>query len=115
MTAVASPSDKDVRAHPDGGQEGAERFVRFIGLGGVAEIHDDEVSFPLGVLWPYTDDLRRVRTAFAEAGGVASSALLAAIAMLYQKIAFAPGSAGRAVADAYDKTKQALAALAPNE
>ena len=85
--------------------------LRFLGLAEVAEVRSGEVGFPPGLLYPYTADLRRVRAAF---GGVrdhapdAGRTLLAAIATLHGRIAFAPGPAGAAVADAYVATAKAL-------
>ena len=109
MAVVPSPSDDEALARWDGdggslqaplparvrGRD-AERFLRFIRLTGVAEVRDGEVSFPPGILWPYTSDLRRVRAAFDDAHDAPTGALLAAIATLYERIAFAPGCAGRA-------------------
>jgi hypothetical protein len=86
----------------------AERFLRFIRLTGVAEVRDGDVSFPPGILWPYTSDLRRVRAAFDAAGGGSTVALLEEMATLHERIAFAPGGAGSDVADAYNATRAVL-------
>ena len=71
------------------------------------------MSFPLGILWPYTVDLRRVRAAYDAAGGEASESLLAAIKALLDRVAFAPGSVGRDLADVYSGVHAALHHGAP--
>jgi len=40
------------------------RVVCFLGLSGVAEIVGDTASFPPGVLYPYSGDVRRVCTSY---------------------------------------------------
>lgn len=88
-----------------------QQFLRLIGLANHAEVRDGEVSFPPGILWPYTSDLRRVRDEYDAARNVSTVGLLAAIATLYERIAFAPGGAGGEVADAYNDVKDAPDAL----
>jgi hypothetical protein len=123
MAVVASRSDEEAIARWDGEggspaarstvrvrDRAAERFVRFVGLTGVVEVRDGDVSFPLGVLWPYTGDLRRVRDAFEDGGEVPTGALLTALTMLYERIAFVPGRAGSEVADACRVTRKAIGA-----
>jgi len=102
------------------------RVVRFLGLSGVAEIVGDTASFPPGVLYPYSGDLRRVCTSYeavreecpeaasmlvgeshGEKGSLrpeqtgAVTTFLASIATLHSRIAFAPGHAGASVGEAY--------------
>ena len=93
----------------------ASEAVCFLGLSDVAQIRDGEASFPLGILYPYTGDLRRVCSAYEalsreSANGSpqfvgdttpAGATLLESIAALHRRIAFAPGSAGANVAAAY--------------
>lgn len=89
----------------------ASAAVRFLGLSDVVRIRDGEAAFPLGILYPYTADLRRVGVVFdAFNRGVAGAgpALLASIATLHARIAFAPGRAGSTVADAYGAVEEAI-------
>jgi hypothetical protein len=109
--------------------------VRFLGLSEVAETAWGEVaSFPLGVLYPYSRDLQRVcdrfDTVLRQCPEVASlfigearrevaflspeqleavNSYLESIATLYERIAFAPGTAGRSVATAYRLVSDAIA------
>jgi hypothetical protein len=110
------------------------RVVRFLGLSGVAEIVGDTASFPLGVLFPYSGDLRRVCTSYeavreewpeaasmlvgelhGETGPLrpeqtgAVTTFLASIATLHSRIAFAPGHAGASVGEAYRRACDASA------
>lgn len=114
MAAIASPFDDEALARWDddvgsapagvaavGNRDSAEAFLRFIRLTGVAEVWDGALSFPLGILWPYTADLRRVRAAYDAAGGDASVSLLGAIKALLDRVSLAPGPAGRDLADVY--------------
>ena len=112
MAAIASPPDEDAvsRWDGDGGSQplrptaarpDAQQFLRFIRLESVAEVRDGDVSFPLGILWPYTSDLRHVRDEYDAASDGSTGALMASIATLYERIAFAPGAGGRGGADAY--------------
>ena len=122
MAAIARPLDEEAvsRWDGDGGSQpapataavrpDADRFLRDVGLHDVAEVREGDVSFPLGILWPYTADLRRVRAEYDAALGSPTSGLLAALATLYERIAFAPGTAGLAVADVYNDVKDALGA-----
>ena len=91
-------------------RDDAVGFLRFMRLTDAAEIRDGEVSFRLGILWPYTADLRRVRAAYDDSAGVASAPLLAAIATLHERIAFAPGHTGRDVGLVHTDVRAALAA-----
>lgn len=121
MAVIASPSDEEAVARWDGdggsqpspsttlpARRDSQQFLRFIRLVGVAEARDGEVSFPLGILWPYTSDLRRVRDEFDAAGEIPTTALLDSIGTLHGRIAFAPGSAGRGVADTYDEVRKGI-------
>lgn len=113
----------------------ASKVVRFLGLSELTRIIDGEASFPLGILYPYTIDLRRVCAAYEvmthdapersaalidDAGRPASgprtheqtpaeAAFLTSIAALHSRIAFAPGSAGSSVAAAYRQVHDSLA------
>lgn len=120
MAAIARPLDEEAvsRWDGDGGSQPApataavrpdvNQFLRDMRLDDVAEARDGDVSFPLGILWPYTADLRRVRAEYDAALGSPTGELLAALATLHGRIAFAPGGAGRAVADVYNDVKDAL-------
>jgi hypothetical protein len=108
--------------------------VGLLGLSAWVDAGDSEaVSFPLGLLYPYSSDLQRVFTCFdamleewPEAGlmltGVApakqptpsaaakssAAAFLESIATLYGQIAFA-GPAGTSLARAYEHVSEAFA------
>jgi len=110
--------------------------IRFLGLSEWVEAKDGEaVSFPLGLLYPYSRDLHRVCTSFdamsrqwphppsllgAAAGGkgdeaplspsatAAAEAFLVSTATLYNRIAFA-GPAGASVARAHARVTEELA------
>ena len=88
----------------------ARGVVRFLGLSDVVDIRDGAASFPPGTLYPYSGDLRRVCAAFGavSASGDSSKvdALLASIATLHERIAFAPGSSAASVAVAYDAVRK---------
>ena len=109
-------------------------MVRFLGLSDVTETSAGEASFPLGILYPYSQDLQRVCSCYDEladedpdtaaallgASGPTrgssadpktptAAALLAAIAALHSWIVFAPGHAGASVAAAYQRASSALA------
>ena len=111
----------------------ASSVVRFLGLSEVAETATGEASFPLGILYPYSRDLQRVCSCFDDlcqefpdtassllggmngtAGSLPGSraptvaALLAAIATLHGRIAFAPGHAGASVSAAYRLASDAV-------
>ena len=107
--------------------------VRFLGLSEWVEARDDDaVSFPLGLLYPYSRDLQRVCTCFnamarqwpnppslleaaARAKGdetplspsatAAAEAFLVSTATLYDRIAFA-GPAGTSVARAHARVTE---------
>ena len=108
--------------------------IRFLGLSDVADTTTGQASFPLGILYPYSQDLRRVcacyddladedpGTAAALLGGTGGApgalpdpkartaeSLLAAIATLHRCIVFAPGPAGASVAAAYRRASDTLA------
>jgi hypothetical protein len=109
--------------------------LHFLGLSEVAETAwGEKASFPLGVLYPYSRDLQRVCERFDAVtrecpevaslfiGGtlrevatlsreqlVAVNSYLESIATLYSRIAFAPGTAGRSVATAYQLVSNAIA------
>ena len=101
---AAAPAEAAAVRH----RASADAFLRFIRLADIAEVRDGDVSFPLGVLWPYSADLRRVRAAYDASGGDASDSLLAAIKALLDRVAFAPGSVGRDLADVYSGVHAAL-------
>lgn len=87
-----------------------EAAVAFLGLSGVVEFRDGDVVFPLGVLYPYTADLRRACAAIdAVRSGVPESpaALLSSIEALHGRIAFA-GPVARPVAAAYCAVERAV-------
>jgi hypothetical protein len=109
--------------------------VRFLGLSEWVEARDgDAVSFPLGLLYPYSRDLQRACTCFdamvrqwphpaslleVAAGGngdcaplspsatAAAEAFLVSTATLYDRIAFA-GTAGASVARAHARVTEEL-------
>jgi hypothetical protein len=112
----------------------SSHVVRFLGLTELTRITDGEASFPLGILYPYTSDLRRVCRAYEamsrgapdtsvlEVGTTgraparregalapAEATFLASIATLHSRIAFAPGPAGASVAAAYRQVHDSLA------
>jgi hypothetical protein len=112
--------------------------VRLLGLSAWVDAGDsDRVSFPLGLLYPYSHDLQRVCTCFddvlrewPEAGvaladaartdepapsaqaTAAAEAFLESIAALHDRIAFT-GPAGVFVARAHDRVSEALAHAGP--
>ena len=110
----------------------ARQVVRFLGLADLTQIDNDEASFPPGLLYPYTRDLRRVcssydsmwraspETAQIVLGQIpgaqpdeqapAVTGFLAAVATLHSQIAFAPLAAGASVAAAYRRVADALPA-----
>lgn len=117
VTASSSEEDPVSRWDGDGGSQPApavparrdpRAFLRFVRLDTIADVREGAVEFPLGILWPYTADLRRVQAEFDAEGGAPTRPLLSAMATLYERIAFAPGRAGRNVADAYVEVKASL-------
>ncbi len=116
-------------------------LVEFLGLSDFVDPTTAQVSFPLGVLYPYTADLRRVCDRFADAsaafpavtplllgrlprpgeGGLdepgeatAVSRYLAAVKILKGRIDFAPGGVGIAVGQAYSEATKAVKAAGSN-
>lgn len=112
--------------------------IEFLGLAHTVEPCANIVSFRLGVLYPYSRDLRRVCTTFAAASrrcpeavpmllGDAShnvlplsveqldavTSYLASISRLYNRIAFAPGPAGSSVSIAHTMVREAMARATP--
>jgi hypothetical protein len=109
--------------------------LRFLGLSDIAETAwGEKASFPLGVLYPYSPDLQRVCERFDAVAlecpedaslfigetrrDVASlspkgletvNSYLQSIATLSNRIAFAPGPAGRCVATARGLVSDAIA------
>jgi len=111
------------------------RVVHFLGLTESTETEGGRVVFPLGILYPYTPDLRRVCAAFAaleEADPHAAAVLImprsaaaleppveqtpelaafvASIGALHGRIAFAPGPAPDAVRSAFHDATAATTA-----
>ena len=99
------------------------QVVRFLGLSALVVIDagSGRAAFPLGILYPYTADLRRVCAAFGGASRTVPDAssvalLLASIATLYSRIGFALGPAAAAVvADAYYTVEKALVTHRPGQ
>jgi hypothetical protein len=114
----------------------AEELVHFLGLEGVADpAAGRTLSFPLGVLYPYSADLRRVYDQYLavavafpdsapllvgqlpsdgsqllDAAGLAAAldGYLLSIEQLHARTAFAPGPIGAAVERAYGEVADAI-------
>jgi hypothetical protein len=104
---------------------GLDQLIEFLGLSDFVDPTAERPSFPLGVLYPYTADLRRVCDRYTEvseafpaivplllgsaghgamveeAAGDGVSRYLSSIKALKGRIDFAPGGVGLAVGEAY--------------
>jgi hypothetical protein len=104
---------------------GVDQLIEFLGLTDFVDHTAERPSFPLGVLYPYTADLRRVCDRYTEVAeafpaivplllGASSHAALveeaavegvsrylSSIKVLKGRIDFAPGGVGLAVGEAY--------------
>lgn len=96
----------------------AAPVVRLLGLSTlvVIDARSGTAAFPLGILYPYTAELRRVCAAFDAASravpdAASAAALLASIATLHSRIGFALSPATSAVIkEAYDTVEKELTA-----
>jgi hypothetical protein len=122
MTTLPAPTETDFRA-----------LIEFLGLADFVDGTADWTAFPLGVLYPYSADLRRVCDRYADAvvaypatgpllvgivprhghsgldqpgAADAVARYLASIKTLQGRVDFAPGGVGIAIGRAYrDATK----------